>query len=107
MPDAPPLTWDSRLATAAVLHSEDQLAHGTMTHTGSNGSLFWERINAAGYSFSEAGENVAFGYTNTAWVMEGWMGSAGHCSNIMNAQHTDVGMGRAGNYWTQDFARRL
>ena len=39
--------------------------------------------------------------------MEGWMGSARHCSNIMNPERTDVGMGRAGNYWTQDFARRL
>ncbi len=104
MPDAPPLTWDSRLATAAVLHSQDQLAHGTLTHTGSNGSDPGERITAQGYAWNGYGENVAFGYTNTAWVMEGWMSSPGHCSNIMNAFFTDVGMGRAGNYWTQDFA---
>ena len=104
MPDAPPLTWDSRLATAAALHSQDQLAHNTLTHTGSNGSNVGDRLTAQGYSWNGWGENAAAGYTNTAWVMEGWMGSPGHCSNIMNASFTDVGMGRAGNYWTQDFA---
>lgn len=58
-------------------------------------------------SRSSAMQRFSVGFTNTAWVMEGWMGSARHCSNIMNPEHTDVGMGRAGNYWTQDFARRL
>jgi uncharacterized protein YkwD len=43
--------------------------------------------------------------------MAGWLASAGHCANIMNATFRDFGAACARNdaaayqrYWTQDFA---
>ncbi|KAJ8562030.1 hypothetical protein ON010_g7648 [Phytophthora cinnamomi] len=42
------LTIDTRLVTAAALHSRDQANRCTMTHTGSNGSGVGYRLNAPG-----------------------------------------------------------
>jgi uncharacterized protein YkwD len=35
--------------------------------------------------------------------MNGWLGSEGHCKNIMSANLKEVGVAREGNYWTEDF----
>jgi uncharacterized protein YkwD len=98
---------NDRLATAARLHSADQAAHDTMSHTGSDGSSFQERAERAGYS-DAIGENVAYGYRTAEAVMDGWMNSSGHRANILNcaAKAIGVGVAAAGNgtlYWTQVF----
>ena len=85
--------------------TQDQSNSNLMTHTGSDGSSAGDRLTRAGFTWHGWGENVAWGYTSTAQVMTGWLGSAGHCSNLMNAGWTVVGMGRVNNFWTQDFAR--
>lgn len=103
-----PLTVDSRLTTAAQLHSEDQAAHQTMSHTGSDGSSLAERIDRAGYQWRTIGENVAYGQTTPAQVMNDWMNSDGHRENILNCDFEDIGVGVARDAdgrlaWTQDF----
>lgn len=108
---APPLTFCTTLMTAAQRHSEDQAAHSTMTHTGSNGSTMVQRAEAAGYrGWTSLAENVAAGYTSVTSVMNGWMGSSGHRANLLSATTQHVGVGRATSgsgaiYWTQDFGR--
>lgn len=102
------LAADARLMTAARLHSQDQAAHNTMSHEGSDGSTFDQRIRRAGYSGSTMGENVAYGYPTPAAVMDGWMNSPGHRANILNCAFKDIGVGVAKGsdgrlYWTQDF----
>lgn len=106
----PALTLDSRLRCAARLHSQDMATKAFFSHTGSNGSTFVQRIQAAGYSFTAAGENIAAGQTTPASVVQGWMNSTGHCNNIMNPNYTQLGVGYYrggpyGHYWTQDFGR--
>ena len=60
---AAPLTFCANLMTAAQRHSEDQAAHSTMSHTGSNGSTMVQRAEAAGYrGWTSLAENVAAGY---------------------------------------------
>ncbi len=82
-----------------------------MSHVGSDGSTFDQRITQAGYlGWTAIAENVAMGYGTVQAVMDGWMGSSGHRANILNAAYTDVGFGQAldsggVNYWTQDFGR--
>jgi uncharacterized protein YkwD len=106
---AAPLGWCPTVAVAAQAHSEDQSAHQAMSHTGSDGSTAWERLNRAGYlGWTRAGENVAYGYASVDAVMAGWMSSSGHRANILDARFTHFGAGLADSsagtpYWTQDF----
>jgi uncharacterized protein YkwD len=105
-----PVAVDSKLTTAAQLHSEDQAEHQNMSHTGSDGSTLEQRVDRVGYKWHMLGENVAYGQTTPAQVMDAWMNSEGHRENIINCQFDDIGVGAARDsdgrlYWTQDFGR--
>lgn len=108
---AGPLQLCASLVRAAADHTADQAAHDLMTHTGSDGSTMVIRVERAGYTgWSAAAENVAAGYQTVADVMNGWMNSTGHRTNLLNPAYTDVGVGQvpsAGGtvYWTQVFGR--
>ena len=63
-----------------------------------------------GIRFSSAGENIAMGQSTPAQVMNSWMSSEGHRSNILNQNFTQIGVGLAKGgsgryYWTQMFIR--
>ncbi|MBX3140512.1 MAG: CAP domain-containing protein [Trueperaceae bacterium] len=104
-PPVDPLTLNDLLAQAAQGHSDDMFAHGSMSHAGSDGSTPDTRIAATGYRASWWGENVAAGFETVDEVMDAWLKSSGHCSNIMNSHFTELGVGEAGHYWTQVFGR--
>ena len=104
-----PVAENSALDAAAVAHSDDQAAHQTMSHAGSDGSDSGQRITASGYTWWACGENVAAGQPDMASVMSAWMNSPGHRANILNANFVDIGFGqtRGANgaiYWTMDLA---
>ncbi|WP_421106074.1 CAP domain-containing protein [Streptomyces sp. NEAU-S77] len=100
-----PVKVNAKLTEAAEAHSKDMAEHSNMSHTGSDGSQPGDRIEAAGYTWSTYGENVAYGYGSAKSVMEGWMNSSGHKANILNCDFKEIGVGLSGsdNYWTQDF----
>lgn len=58
-------------------------------------------------SFHAAGENIAYGQSTAAAVMEAWMNSPGHKANILNESFSRLGVGLADNngtlYWVQLF----
>lgn len=102
-----PLTPDDRLTQAARGHSQDMADHDYFSHTGLNGSSPGDRITAAGYIWNYCGENIAMGYSSPEAVVNGWMNSSGHRSNILNANFCDLGVGYVsqGPHWTQNFGR--
>jgi uncharacterized protein YkwD len=82
------------------------------SHTGRDGRSPSQRVNAAGYTAQAVGENIAAGYGSMAAVVDGWMGSEGHCANLMSASYSQMGLACArgsasqyGIYWTQVLAR--
>ncbi|MBE0568454.1 MAG: CAP domain-containing protein [Deltaproteobacteria bacterium] len=112
---APPVSWSDSLAMAAYLHSEDMALNNFFSHTGSDGSSAGQRISRQGYSWRAYGENIAVGNQTVSSVLQGWLGSEGHCRNLMDPAFTEVGAGYAigpfgGNlaarYWTLDLADR-
>jgi uncharacterized protein YkwD len=103
MPPVPPLEWNAKLEYAATKHSQEMQSHNYFSHTGKNGSSPSARVTQAGYIWRATGENIASGYRNERDVIAGWIQSVTHCKNIMSANFTEVGVGRAGNYWTQVF----
>ena len=111
MPAVKPLTWDYRLERAAERHSSYMANNDFVSHTGSDGSSFIDRINQTGYIWRRAGENVAGGQRSIEAVMRAWMSSRGHCRSIMNANFEQMGASLVENssaryhfYWTQVFA---
>lgn len=106
MPAVGTVIWNDQLAKAAYDHSVDMNKNNYFSHTALDGSDPGQRITAAGYSWDSWGENIAEGFTSEQAVMNGWLGSEGHCKNIMNGGFKDMGVGRDGNYWTQDFGSR-
>jgi len=106
MPAVSAVIWNDQLAKAAYDHSVDMNTQDYFSHTGLDGSSPGQRITAAGYSWTSYGENIAEGYSTEQIVMNAWLGSEGHCKNIMNGVFKDMGVGRDGNYWTQDFGSK-
>lgn len=106
------LTLNATLGLAAQKHSEDMQAAGVMSHTTPQGAIhyapgtrFFERIGQEGYRYRSASENIAWGFSSPQAVVNAWLNSPGHCANIMSSTVTELGVGRAGNFWTQKFAR--
>jgi len=98
-----PLAWNGSLAHAARLHSEDMAQNAFMSHTGSDGSTPWERMDRVGFRYSSAAENVFSGQRSPEQVVSTWMGSDGHRRNILDPNLTELGVGVAGDRWTQKF----
>lgn len=103
-----PLKHDAKLHAAAYAHSADMSAKNYFSHTSKDGRSFADRIKAAGYSYHAIAENIAKGYQTAEAVVQGWMNSPGHRTNMLNCSYTDIGVGyvkAGGPYWTQDFGR--
>jgi len=96
-----PLALESRLSSAAQWYSDDMHHNGAWGHIGSDGSTLVQRVERTGYPWLALGENIAKGYTSPESVMAAWLGSPGHCANIMRPQFTELGFGRTGVSWTQ------
>jgi uncharacterized protein YkwD len=108
---APPLAWNDRLAAAALSHAGDMAENDYFAHESRDGTTPAQRVSAAGYDWSTAGENIAAGQGSVPEVVNGWMNSPGHCANIMNSQFVHFGMACAADpdstyrhYWVLELA---
>ncbi|MCM5679050.1 CAP domain-containing protein [Schlegelella sp. S2-27] len=105
------LTWDPKLAQAAYGHALDMANHDYFSHTGRNGSTLGQRVSAAGYTWSAVAENIAAGTRSVSATVDGWMGSDGHCANLMSPGYRHAGLACAlntgstyGRYWVLNLA---
>jgi uncharacterized protein YkwD len=109
----PALRANRRLDRAAQGWTNVMVADGEFSH----GSNFSARLSAAGFIWSTAGENIATGFQTPRDVVNAWMGSTGHCQNILSPSFADVGTGIRAKAvrgfasgpatWTQDFGLPL
>lgn len=112
MPPVAALAWHPLLAQAALGHGQDMVSRNFFSHTGSNSSDVGDRVAAAGYAATRAGENLGAGQRSVASVMAAWLASEGHCANLMNAAYRELGVacvqGGTANpyptYWTMVLA---
>ena len=103
------VTTNENLRTAMRGHVRDMAAQHYFSHDSKDGRSPWDRAKAAGYP-TPIGENIAKGQRTPADVMESWMNSPGHRSNILNCSAKAIGVGLAfeGNtpIWGQLFGSR-
>jgi uncharacterized protein YkwD len=59
-----PLAFDPRLLASSKVHSIDMATNGFQEHDGTDGKHFYDRITAAGYSYSYCAENI-FSYADS------------------------------------------
>jgi uncharacterized protein YkwD len=110
------LTPQGPLAAAALKHSRDMACNNFVDHTGTDGSTWFTRIQAQGYAYSDALENIYVGSPDFGGTPDGafdwWMNSTIHRNNILNAKVTSIGVAYVfnpastyGGYYTVVFAR--
>lgn len=105
---APPLAWSGTLAQAAAAHTRDMASHNVFSHTGTDGSVLAQRVDAAGYRWRSIAENIAGGRDSPRGVIDQWVTSPGHCANLMSPRFVHVGVACAPggprstytHYWT-------
>jgi hypothetical protein len=85
------LRLDARLNNSATMKAQNMFAEDYWAHVSPSGIQPWYWFTQAGYTYRYAGENLAKDFDTTSGVMAGWMASAGHRANILNANYTDVG----------------
>jgi uncharacterized protein YkwD len=106
----PALRSNSRLMEAARIHAEQMAAYQRADHTisGAQYPTMQSRLQAVGYSYSSAAENVAWNQPNAQSVLNSWMSSSGHRANILDRGLTEMGAAMARSskgepYWIQVF----
>jgi Uncharacterized protein with SCP/PR1 domains len=102
-PPVDELVWNDKLEEAAVNHSKNMHENNFFSHESPEGGTLIKRLQEVDYNYSTAGENIAKGYLNEHQVLNDWLESQGHCANIMNGNFKEMGVGRVGDYWTQNF----
>ena len=110
-----PLVDSYALDTSAGIHSLDQSVNNFLSHTGSDGSSYWDREVRAGYTGSWGGEIIYAGsgtHTSPASAVNWWMNDAPHRAVIL-ADYNDFGAGYVycsnnsyGAFFTVDFGHR-
>lgn len=106
----PALKINWQLSRVARYKSADMANKGYFSHNSPTYGTPFQMMENFGLSFTAAGENIAYGQRTPAEVMDGWMNSPGHRSNIMSGSFSEIGVGLAKNsngvcYWTQQFMR--
>jgi uncharacterized YkwD family protein/spore coat assembly protein SafA len=101
-----------QLCRVARYKSADMANKGYFSHQSPTYGSPFQMMESFGLKFSAAGENIAYGQRTPAEVMNAWMNSPGHRSNIMNGTYTEIGVGLAKNssgvcYWTQQFMKPM
>jgi uncharacterized protein YkwD len=89
------LTTNSLLAQAAQDKANDMAARNYWSHNTPDGEEPWKFIEAVGYKYGKAGENLAYGFRNSNDTVIGWMNSPTHRANLLDGGFTQVGFGFA------------
>jgi len=91
----PNLAVNTLLNQAAQMKAEDMAAKSYFAHTSPEGLTPWHWLDAVGYRYDYAGENLAINFTDSQDVTEAWMNSPTHRANIVKSSYREVGTGMA------------
>ena len=89
------LSENAQLDAAAQAKAADMAAKGYFSHVGPDGKEPWAWVTGAGYSYQDAGENLAVRFADSSDVVKAWMASPTHRANIVKPVYTNIGVGVA------------
>lgn len=105
-----PLKAHAKLTDCAQAKAQNMIDKNYFAHNSPTYGTPFDMIEQWGIKFTAAGENIAYGQNTPKEVMQTWMDSPGHRSNILSDSFAEIGVGVATNkngviYWTQMFMR--
>lgn len=80
------------LDQAAASKAADMFANDYWAHYSPSGKSPWVFINAAGYKYIYAGENLARDFENANEVVYAWMNSPSHRANLLDKNFKEIGV---------------
>lgn len=102
-----PLALSEGLSMTAQRHACDNAAGQTVSHVGSDGAALVERLHRDGIKVLLAAENTGLGFSAPQMAFDWWMASTQHRANILRAEVSEIGIGRADGVprgtWVLDF----
>lgn len=87
-----PLQPQAALTQSAQVKALDMVQKNYWSHTAPDGTEPWNFIEASGYDFIAAGENLGRNFADDVALVNGWMNSPTHRANILNAEYQDIGL---------------
>jgi len=94
------LTTDPRLVATARDHSSDMKRLDFFDHQSPIEGKQTPADRAIRFKTTANAENLAAGNYTPLVIVEGWLGSPGHRTNLLQPEWNRIGVGRVGNYWT-------
>lgn len=89
------LSYDTLLARAAQEKAEDMAQKGYFAHVGPGGVEPWYWLIKSGYEYQYAGENLAVRFVDSSDVVDAWMESPSHRTNMVKPAYSNIGVGVA------------
>jgi len=87
-----PLKQNSLLAAAAAAKSVDMHSNNYWAHYSPQGKSPWNFISSVGYRYIYAGENLARDFADPQAVVNAWMASSTHRSNVLDKNFKEIGV---------------
>lgn len=105
-----PLELDLDLTAVAMVRA-DEITE-LFSHTRPDGTSWSTAFDEGGFTLGGncggRAENIAYGYSSAAAVVEAWKNSSGHRANMLKSSFNVIGIGFVNDggvyYWTQEFA---
>ena len=88
-----PLTIDNTLVQVARYKSDHMIQYNYFDHVSPQGTKYSDWLKAVGYTYTTAGENIAYNNYDAVELFTQWWNSPGHKANMMNPSYTKVGIG--------------
>ena len=88
----PPVKNNILLDEAAREKAQDMLRHKYFSHYSPLGISPWHWIDASGYDYHYAGENLAMNFLDSDEVVKAWFNSPKHRENLLNKHYKDMGL---------------
>lgn len=89
------LTVNRELSIVAQRKADDMVHKAYFAHYSPLGVSPWDWFREVGYNYVYAGENLAVHFTTLDTLMQAWMHSPSHRTNIMNKHYLETGVGIA------------
>ncbi len=87
------------LTRSASAKAEDMANNNYFSHTGPHKHTLAYFLGQAGYSYRVAGENLAMGFSDAQSVVDAWIKSPSHYSNLIDTDFSEIGVGVEAGYY--------
>ncbi len=101
----PSFYLDVKLCEAARDHAQDMARLNFVSHQSpvAGKAMPWDRARRFGTTCKS--ENVSYGGTSPAWIIQRWFVSPGHHVNLLNPAYYRAGVGNHGQLWVMMYGK--